>query len=311
MLLSVVLSFRNEAENIPELVKRIDAACSNISDASYELIFVNDDSTDDSLNILKDLQSQFPITILNMSRRFGGPHCFIAGFAQAKGEAVIYMDSDLQDPPELIPELVQRFRNGAEVVHTTREKREGEKTSKMLITKAAYRIINYFSEIDLPVDTGDFKLLSARAIKEILNLKEYDPYLRGLSVWIGFRQDFVTYIREPRFGGEPKFPLFGTGPLKEFARGLTAYSAAPLLISLFIGVFVFLISIALIFWSLIVKAMGLAAPGSSGILVAVAFFSGIILITNGIIGLYIAKIYNEIKGRPKYIIKDVINHKLK
>lgn len=229
MLLSFVFSFRNEEENIPELVRRVGEMASRIDDLKYEMIFVNDDSTDKSVELLRSLQEAYPITIINMSRRFGVTPCVLAGFAQASGDAVVYMDADLQDPPEIVPEMVERFRAGADVVHTTRTHRDGEGPLKMWVTKEAYRIINQFSDIHLPENTGDFKLLSAKVVREILNLKEYDPYMRGLSVWVGYRQEFVKYRREPRWRGETKFPLFSKGPVREFIRGLTAYSAAPLI----------------------------------------------------------------------------------
>lgn len=310
MLLSIVFSFRNEEENIKELVKRISLVLHGIEKLSYELIFVNDDSTDDSLNILLALQKKYPIRIINMSRCFGVTPCLLAGFEKASGDAVICMDSDLQDPPELIPQLLERFNNGIEVVHTTRTHRYGESALKMWLTKRAYNIINYFSDIHLPENTGDFKLLSRKVVNEILKLSEYDPYMRGLSVWVGYKQDFVFYRREARFSGKTHFPLFSKGPVREFIRGLTAFSAAPLYFSLLIGFITFLFSILLIIYAFIAKFTGLAMPGSTSILITISFFSGIILVTNGLIGLYIASIYNEVKKRPRYIIKNIIDSKI-
>lgn len=310
MLLSIVFSFRNEEENIKELVNRIDLVVRDIGQLSHELIFVNDDSTDGSLDILLALQKEHPIRIINMSRCFGVTPCLLAGFEKASGDAIICMDSDLQDPPELIPQLLERFNDGIEVVHTTRTHRDGESALKMWLTKRAYNIINYFSDIHLPENTGDFKLLSRKVVNEILNLPEYDPYMRGLSVWVGYKQDFVFYRREARFGGTTHFPLFSKGPIREFFRGLTAFSAAPLYFSLLIGFITFLFSISLIIYALITKFIGVAMPGSTGILITVSFFSGIILVTNGLIGLYIASIYNEVKKRPRYIIKNIIEPKI-
>ncbi len=307
MLLSMVFSFRNEEQNIPELASRVNEAVSQLDNTMYEMIFVNDDSNDRSVDLLVQLQKEYPIKIINMSRRFGVTPCVLAGFAQAQGDAVIYMDTDLQDPPELIPEMVNRFRQGADVVHMTRTHREGESAAKMWLTKRAYRVINYFSDIQLPENTGDFKLLSRKVIEEILRLKEYDPYMRGLSVWVGYRQEFIYYVRQKRFSGETHFPLFGKGPIKEFIRGLTAFSASPLYISFFIGIAACLFSVALIMFAIITKVVGVAAPGVSGVLIAVAFFSGIILITNGLMGLYVARIYNEVKRRPQYIVKNIIS----
>ncbi len=306
MLLSFVFSFRNEEENIPELVRRVSAVAASIEDLQHEMIFVNDASSDNSLALLQELQQSHPITIVNMSRRFGVTPCVLAGLAHARGDAAVYMDADLQDPPELVPELVKKFREGADVVHTTRTHRDGEGPIKMWATRRAYRLINRFSDIRLPENTGDFKLLSAKVVREILSLKEYDPYMRGLSVWVGHRQAYVNYRREARWGGQTKFPLFSKGPAGEFIRGLTAYSAAPLYASFFIGLLTSLFAVGLILWALVTKLMGIAAPGASGVLIAVALFSGVVLMTNGIMGIYIAKIYYEVKGRPRYIVESVI-----
>jgi len=172
-----------------------------------------------------------------------------------------------------------------------------------------YRAINLFSDIQLPENTGDFKLLSRRVVNQLLQLKEYDPYMRGLSIWIGFKQDFVFYRREPRYAGASKFPIFSKGPAREFIRGLTAYSASPLYFSFFVGLFTSMGSVALIIYALISKVMGVASPGSSSILIAISLFSGVILITNGILGIYLAKIYYEVKGRPRFIVEEVLDNK--
>ena len=307
MLLSFVFSFRNEEANLTELVQRVKNAVSKIPDVDFEMIFVNDASTDRSLEILMQLRESYPITIINMSRRFGVTPCVLAGFEQAKGDAVIYMDTDLQDPPELVGEMVERFRNGAQVVHTTRTHREGEGFVKMSLTKLAYKIINKFSEIRLPENTGDFKLLSAQVVKKILSLNEFDPYMRGLSVWVGFKQDFVLYVREPRWGGKSKFPLFSKGPANEFLRGVTAYSAAPLYLALFVGGISLIVALMLAIYAILTKIYDVTTPGTPGILISISFFGGMILFTNGVIGIYISKIYYQVKGRPKYIIENIIN----
>jgi len=288
MLISVIFSFKNEASNIPELVSRTSTAIQKIADANYELIFVNDASTDNSLSLLHELQKQYPIIVINMSRNFGVTPCVLAGMAQSSGDVVVYLDCDLQDPPELITDLIQQLKEGAEVVHASRTSRDGETWLKLFLTKQAYRLINAFSDIDLPLNTGDYKLLSRRVVNEILQLKEYDPYMRGLSVWVGFKQAFVHYKRNARYSGSTKMPLFSKGPLKEFLRGLTSYSAVPLYMSFGLGMLVTLISF---------------------LLIAVSFFSGVILVTNGIIGLYISKMYYELKARPRFIIKNIENYK--
>ena len=314
-LLSVVFSFRNEESNLIELVKRTSAAIKKLNNWTFELIFVNDDSNDSSETILTDLQKSYPIKIVNMSRRFGVGPCVLAGLNIAKGDAVVYMDSDLQDPPEIIPKLVQKFESGVDVVHTRRTKRLEESFVKIFLTKMAYRVINISSNIPLPVDAGDFKLLSRRAVSYVNNLNEHNPYIRGLTVWVGFKQDFVDYERQGRFSGESKFPSllsarYWYGASAEFVRGVTGYSTGPLLLGIFIGLFAILFSFILIIYALYAKFSGAAIPGSSGIIIVVAFFSGMILTTIGITGLYIARIYEQTQGRPRYIIKNVLENKI-
>ena len=305
MLLSYVFSFRNEEENILELVSRVSKVSNNLDGFAYEMIFVNDASNDSSFEILINLQKKYPITIVNMSRTFGVANCVIAGLSLAKGDAVVYMDSDLQDPPELVNEMIKKFDDGAHVVHATRLKRKGEGRLKLWLTHKAYKIINLFSDIDLPENTGDFKLLSAKAVNYILKLKEYDPYMRGLSVWVGFKQDYVYYERDPRFKGSSKFSLLSKGPRREFIRGLTAFSDAPLILSFIVGLIITIFSVVLIIWAIFTKLSGIAAPGASGILITVAFFSGAILMSNGILGIYLSKIFYAVKERPKYIVESI------
>ena len=173
-LISIIFSFRNEEENLPELLSRITKMFDSHLESKYvlELIFVNDFSSDNSLNLLIEKSKTIPIKVLNMSRRFGVGPCVIAGLEFSKGDAVIYMDSDLQDPPELIPELIKKFETGFDVIHTQRTKRLGENVFKMGVTSFAYKIINRFADIELPINAGDFKLLSRRAVNEVLNMKD-------------------------------------------------------------------------------------------------------------------------------------------
>ena len=242
-----------------------------------------------------------------MSRSFGTGPCVLAGLKQANGDAVIYMDSDLQDPPEIIPDLIKKFENGIDVVHTKRTKRLGESKFKMFLTKIAYLAINITSEIPLAVNVGDFKLLSKRVLKHVNSLSEYNPYIRGLSVWIGFKQDYVEYVRQGRFLGKTKFKNLWSGPLPQFLRAITSFSTAPLYIGIIIGIFTILFSLILIVYAVYSKIAGIAIPGSSGVLIAISFFSGIILMSIGIIGIYIARIYEQTQGRPRYIIKNILD----
>jgi dolichol-phosphate mannosyltransferase len=309
MLISVIFSFRNEEANIPELLKQLYCVFEKLAnnDMDYELIFVNDDSTDRSFDILlQHRQENDRIKVINMSRRWGVSPCVMAGLKEAKGDAVIYMDADLQDPPELIPVLIAKWREGADVVHTTRTKRHGENVFKMWLTHIAYKIINLVSDINLVTNTGDFKLLSRSVVDEVIRLDEDDPFIRGLTTWVGFHQTHVYYEREKRFAGDTHFPLFSKGPIKEFVRGITAFSVLPLYFALIVGfvvsfgAFLYLIAVIVMFY------LGWNLPGWSAIMVTMLFLGGTILFTIGVLGIYIGKIYKAIKKRPKFIIREKI-----
>lgn len=304
-LLSIVFSFRNEEKNLQELIERTAKSIINLSNWKYEMIFVNDFSTDKSEEILLKLQSLYPIIIINMSRNFGVGPCVLAGFKNSKGDAVIYMDSDLQDPPEIIRELVIEHEKGSEIVHTIRTKRLGESKIKMFLTVIAYKIINYFSDIPLDVNAGDFKLISRKALDKILELSEFRPYIRGLSVWVGYKQAKIYYVREERSSGISKFSLFGSGPINEFLTGITAYSLKPLYISIILGFFAIFLSLILMLHSIYAKLNNFSALGSAGILISISFFSGIILLSQGVTAIYIARIFEQVRGRMRYVIKDI------
>ena len=307
MLLSVVFSFRNEEKVLEELISTTASVLSG-ADIDFELIFVNDNSDDNSLEILKSHRAKDErIKIVNMSRRFGVSPCVMAGMRFAKGDAVVYLDADLQDPPEVIPKMVALFNNGADVVHTVRTERSGESAGKMWITSWAYKVINRISDISLPEDAGDFKLISRRVVAELIKLNEYQPYTRGLIPWVGFRQETIEYKRNSRFAGETKFPLFQSrGPLNEFVKGITSFSEIPLYLSLFIGFSVSALSFLYLIVVLFKKLNGWNLPGWTAIMGVTLLLGGIILFTNGVIGIYIGRIYNNVKGRPAYIIDDTI-----
>ena len=304
-LISFVFSFKNEENNLEELIKRVDTSVKKLKNYNYELIFVNDDSDDNSAKILENLQKTFPIILINMSRTFGVGPCVLAGFNHAKGDCVVYMDSDLQDPPELLDKLINKYENGADVVHTVRTERLGETKIKLLLTKIAYKLINFLSDINLPSEAGDFKLISKKALSKILDQKESRPYIRGLSVWVGFKQAYVEYVRKPRHEGKTKFPLFSAGPISQFVNGVTAYSLKPLYFGIILGMISIVFSILLIFYAFYMKFTNLAVPGTAGIIITISFFSGIILLTIGITGLYIARIFEEVRGRDAYVIKNI------
>ena len=308
-LLSIVFSFRNEEGNIEPLVKRIASTMEKIENWKYELIFVNDDSTDKSEKILLDLQKKYPIKLINMSRNFGIDPCVLAGFRNSSGDAIIYLHTDQQDPPEIIPDLIKKHEEGNEIVHTVRTKRKGEGKFRMFLTKIAYKIIDTVSDINLPVQAGDYKLISKKALNEILKQKEFRPYVRGLSVWVGFKQDFVYYEREARGEGESKMPLLSAGPITDFINGVTSYSLKPLYVGIIFGLISMIISFLLIIYALYLKFNNLAIPGSTSIVISISFFSGIILFTLGILGIYLARIFEQTKGREQYVIKEIKDYK--
>ena len=308
-LLSVVFSFRNEEGNIKELVNRINISLEKLTNWNYELIFVNDDSTDNSESILLNLQKKYPIRIINMSRNFGVDPCVLAGFRNAKGDAIVYLHTDLQDPPEIIPDLIKKHEEGFDVVHTIRTKRKGESKFRMLVTRIAYLLINILSDIKLPIESGDYKLISRKALDKILDQKEFRPYVRGLSVWVGFKQTFYKYERQARGSGKSKMSLLSKGPVTDFITGITSYSLKPLYIGIFFGFLSIIISLLLIIYALYLKFNNLAIPGSTSIIIAISFFSGILLFTLGVIGIYLARIFEQTKGRDQYVIKEIKDYK--
>src|SRR3989344_746294 len=267
-LLSVVLSFRNEDGVISELVNRLGGALEPLG-LDYELIFVNDASTDSSLQLLLEIAGRDPrVKIISMSRTFGVSQCVLAGMSYARGDAVVYMDADLQDPPEVIPELVKNWREGADVVYTTRLDRQGESLFKMWLTKWAYKILrSSSSDFSLPVDSGDFKLLSRRVVRELLQLTEKDPFLRGLVSWIGFKQVSVKYHRDARYAGSTHYPLISLTPWRAFIAGLASFSVMPLYLSLYFGMLISIGSFSYIIAIIVMFFLGWNIPGWSAIMV--------------------------------------------
>ena len=294
-LISVVLSFRNEADNIPTLIKRLETMFAG-ENVDYEVIFVNDASTDASLSLLlAERQRNTRVKIVNMSRRFGVAEGVIAGMANSRGDAVVYMDADLQDPPEVIPRLIDRWRRGADVVHTVRTRRHGENPLKMAATRLAYRMIQFGSSIELPVDAGDFKLLSRAAIDHLLRLRESDPYLRGLVVWLGFNQVCISYERDSRHAGRTHFPFFSRNPWKTFTTGLTSFSFMPIYVCFAVAAIG------------VVVAVLLAFTGST-LMAALTFFWATTIGAVAVIGTYLIRVYKDVRGRPPYIIESVIGN---
>lgn len=305
-LVSIVLSFINEQEVIPELVQRIRKVFDDLPQYRCEMIFVNDNSTDKSLQILKEqAEGRDDIKILNMSRTFGVSPCVIAGMEYSSGDAVIYMDADLQDPPETIPKMIKKWENRADVVHTVRLSRAGETRIKLWITKIGYRILKCVSSVDLIMNAGDFKLLSRRAVDEVIKLKEKRPFMRGLVSWVGFDQARVPYHRDARRGGKTKFHIFSSKVINNFLdSALISFSDVPLKIFVILGTLISFFSFLYLPYLGFKAILGFSVPEGFLLITAFFFLEGMILLGIGVLGLYISSIFLETKGRHNYIVKD-------
>lgn len=307
-----MLSFWNEQAVIPELIRRLREVFAPLRAAgkiaSHELIFVNDASTDHSELIIREAAAGHDdIRLVNMSRNFGVSPCVVAGMAHASGDVVVYMDADLQDPPEVIPKMLEAYQSepDVDVVHTVRTERRGETRIKLAITKLGYAILKRVSTIELPVEAGDFKLLSRRVVNHLVQMREKRPFIRALVCWIGFKQKRVEYQREARFSGATKFPIFGLGVIRNFLdSAFISFSDVPLRIAMVAGAVTSILTLLFIFWILLEKIRGHNLPGWTATMVAILFLGGVQLLCIGLQGLYISSIFVETKWRPNYIVRD-------
>ncbi len=310
--LSVVFSFRNEEDVLSELIRRTRTVLRQLQAeeriSSYELIFVDDASTDRSWDILIEQAKGYnDIRIIRMSRCFGPSPSpgVLAGMEYSSGDVVVYMDADLQDPPVVISQLLSVWQSDPEieVVHTVRQSRLGESTVKLFLTKLGYGILNKVTSIRLPIEAGDFKLLSRRAVNHLIQLREKRPFLRGLVCWIGFKQAYLPYHRESRHAGESKFHVLGWDVISNFLdSALISFSSAPLKLTIFLGFFAILADFGLLIHVISEKVHGKAIPGWTAIMIAIIFIGSVQLLCLGIMGLYLNAIFEESKARPNYII---------
>ncbi len=314
--LSVIFSFYNEEMNLPEALVRLpkvldeQIALKYLGD--YELIFVNDNSSDRSLAILSRAAEKNPrVKVVNMSRNFGHDECAMAGMEMSTGHLCVYLDADLQDPPEVIPEMLTVWREkNADVVHTIRTSREGEGFLKLLVAKIGYKILMKLSKVPLDYNCGDFKLISRRALNEILRFKERNPFMRGIATYVGFKQEKLFYVRKPRHAGETKMPFLSYRVLTYFLdSALISFSDAPLKLVSLAGFVVSFFSFCLAVYAFVVKFTGGAVPGWSGIMIVSLFLGGLQLIALGIVGLYTNSIFLEVKRRPRYVVESTLNIK--
>jgi dolichol-phosphate mannosyltransferase len=304
MLLSIIIPVFNESTNIDELISRLYTVFNKLN-INYEIIFSSDPCTDDTIEkILSYRESNPNIKLIKMSRRFGQPAATLAGLASSSGDCVVFMDADLQDPPEVIVALFKKFEEGYDVVHAKRIKRLGENPLRLLITHIGYKVINSLSTTSIPRNVGDFKIISRRVANEILKLRESNIFIKGLVSFVGFKQTSIDYIRESRFSGSAHYSqLWGSIP--QALNGIYCYSNKPLHFLSILGFASASISFLLITAFIIFKLSGAPiASGITSVLVLISFFGGLILFSIGVLGEYIGRIYEEVKLRPKYIIEE-------
>lgn len=300
--LSIVVPAYNEEEVLKECHQRIADVTANI-DGNAELIFVNDGSTDGTLEILQQLKSTDPrIAIVDLSRNFGKEIAMTAGMDHARGDAVVVIDADLQDPPELIPEMIRHWQDGYDVVYAKRTSRAGESALKKVTAYLYYRTIGKLSRVKIPADAGDFRLLSRRAVDALAGLREQHRFMKGLFAWIGYPQKAIPYERHARHDGKTKWNFRS---LWSFAiEGITSFSIMPLKVATYVGVATafgaFLFGLFLIIQTLLFDN---PVAGYPSLMVAVLFLGGIQLIALGIIGEYLGRMFDETKGRPLYLLK--------
>jgi glycosyltransferase involved in cell wall biosynthesis len=313
--ISLVLSFYNEINNLKELINRIrDVSNRSENFKVNEIIFVNDCSNDGSEEFLTEQAKTYSDLILvNMSRKTGVSECVYAGMSVAKGDAVVYLDSDLQDPPELIQEMVDAWLSNTdcEVVYTVRKSRSGEGYFKLKFTKFGYRFLRKISKIDLPLDAGDFKLVSRKIVNILLTHQEHKPFMRGIITSLGFKQIPVYYDREPRGDGRnnTKFVLFSPRTVSGWLdSALISFSDAPLKLSLKIGLITSFLSSLYIFVVIIQKILGFYVPGWPALMAAILLLGSVQLIVLGIMGLYVNAIYTQTKNRPLYLIRNIVRN---
>jgi dolichol-phosphate mannosyltransferase len=302
---SVVAPVFNEEQLLPEFYRRVVATMEPLGEP-FELVLVNDGCRDRSPQIMRDLHEQDPrVKVLNFSRNFGHQVAITAGTDYARGQAVVVIDSDLQDPPEVIPDLIEQWREGYQVVYAIRSERVGETWFKKLTASMFYRMIARITSIEIPVDTGDFRLMDRRVVDSLKRVREQHRFMRGLSVWVGFKQVGVPYKRDARKAGETKYPL---RKMMRFAfDGITSFSYLPLQFATYLGFSIAGLSVLFIVLAMILRLSGMEAlKGQATTLVSVLFMGGVQLIFLGIIGEYLGRIYNEVKQRPLYIVAEAL-----
>jgi dolichol-phosphate mannosyltransferase len=300
--LSVVIPAYNEDENIEPMCERLTAALDGVVDG-LEILFVDDGSIDDTWDTVCRLaEGEGTVRGLRFARNFGHQAALTAGVDAARGRAVVIIDADLQDPPEVIPEMVARWREGYEVVYGQRAAREGETVFKRGTAALFYRILQSITNVEIPVDTGDFRLMGPKAVAAFRSLPERNRFIRGLVSWIGFPQTAVLYERRARHAGETKYPF--RKMLRFALDGITSFSFLPLRIATVVGFIVSLLSFLYIVIVVVLKSLGINYPGYTSMMASILFLGGVQLIMIGVLGEYLARVFDEVKRRPLYLVGD-------
>ncbi|KLU61633.1 hypothetical protein CEB3_c20660 [Peptococcaceae bacterium CEB3] len=305
--LSVVVPLYNEEQVLPETYKRLKQVLDSTREP-YEIIFVDDGSRDQTLDLARELcRTDENIKLLSFSRNFGHQTAITAGMDHSRGSAVVVIDADLQDPPEVIPAMIEKWRQGFDVVYGRRAARKGETFFKKLTAKLFYKLLRGLTEVDVPLDAGDFRLLDRKACDALKSLPERNRYVRGLASWIGFKQTGVEFVRDERFAGETKYPL--RKMLKLAADGITSFSYKPLKLAGYLGTAMILASGLYLLYALGARLFtGFAAPGWDWLAAVGLFGNGITLAAIAILGEYIGRIADEAKARPLYILKEKVGY---
>ncbi len=302
---SFIIPIYNEEETIAEMYRRVSTVMDRL-DGAVELILVNDGSRDRSLRLMRDLHDcDSRVCYLSLARNFGHQIAVTAGLNFARGEVVVILDADLQDPPELIPDMVEMWRQGYQVVYAQRTQRRKESWLKKFTAYGFYRLLKKLADVDIPTDTGDFCLLDRQVVDVLNSMPERNRYIRGLRSWIGFKQAAIRFERDPRFAGEVKY-TFGKS-LALAINGLVSFSKVPLRLSTYVGLFSAIAAILMIllvlYWRIFVPSSPLS--GYTIILMAIFFLGAVQLVCIGILGEYVGRIYEEVKGRPLYTVGEV------
>jgi glycosyltransferase involved in cell wall biosynthesis len=303
-LISIIIPCFNEESVIDETHRRLVGILSAIANVRFELVYIDDGSLDDTLVRLQGLQIRDDrVRIISFSRNFGHQVAVTAGLEHAAGDAVVLIDADLQDPPEVILEMVERWRKGTDVAYGVREKREGETHFKVWTAKVFYRLLNGISDVPMPVDTGDFRLMDRKVVNALLAMPERDRFVRGMVAWVGFRQEPVSYKRAGRFAGTTKYPFVKM--LRFAVDGLFSFSLVPLRLSTWCGTMTAVLSVVGIVYALLLRLFtNIWVPGWTLLFIALLFIGGLQMVFLGVMGEYLGRIYGEVKRRPLYVVKE-------